>query len=262
MLTKDQQLTVAEAIYKAEVERELCLPPSKMFPEADVTDSYRIAQIVTELKIAAGRKVRGKKIGLTSKAMQRLVKVDEPDYGNLFDNWFLDSSSALKRDDLNHPTVEIELAFVLKKDLSGPDVNAADVIQATDFIMPAFEIVDTRYKERGDSIIVDSVADAASCGGIILGGKPSRLKGIDLSRQGAALLKNGIIEQTGTAAAVMGNPINSVSWLARKLHEFGDGLNAGDTILSGSFVQMIPFDRGDTITANFGELGVLSFGVV
>lgn len=261
MLTGKEHQETAEVIYKAGTERVLATPPSLTYPEADIMDARSIAKLVTEVKIAAGRKVRGKKIGFTSKVMRDMIGAKEPDYGNIFDNEFIDNGSAIARDRLNTPMVEIELAFILSSDLSGPHVNLVEVIQATDFVMPAFEIVDSRYKERGPKFLIDSVADSASCGFVILGGKPIGLKGIDLSRIGASLAKNGVIEATGTAAAVMGNLINAVAWLARKLHESEDSLHEGETILSGSFVQMIPFDKGDTITADFGELGTLGFGV-
>ena len=262
MLTKEEHQAAADTLLKAEAEKAWATPISSTYPNADISDAYQIAKLVTEAKLAAGRKVRGKKIGFTSKVIRDMVNATEPDYGNIFDNWFVDNGSAIPRSRLNSPRVEIELAFILKRDLSGPHVNLPDVVQATDFVMPAFEIIDSRFKERGPNSLIDSVADSASCGLVILGGKPVRLTDFDVSRVGASLLKNGVIEVTGTSAAVMGNPINAVAWLARKLHEFGDGLCAGETIISGSFVQMIPFDQGDTLTADFGELGTLSFGVV
>ena len=262
MLSDKELQAAADALYKAEVEGLLATSVSTTYPNADIMDAYRIAQLVTETKLAAGRKVKGKKVGFTSKAMRDMVNIEEPDYGNIFDNWFVDEGISVPRTRLNSPRVEIELAFILKSDLSGPHVNAVDVIQATDFVIPAFEIVDSRYKEWGQNLIVDSVADAASCGLVILGGKPVRLTDMDIRLVGASLSKNGVVEVSGTAAAVMGNPIYAVAWLARKLHEFETGLCAGEAILSGSFVQMIPFDQGDTLTADFGRLGTMQFGVV
>ena len=262
MLTTAEVQVAAEALYRSEVDRVLAEPVSSMFPQADISDARQIARRVTEMKLAAGRQVKGKKVGYTSKAMRDMVDAKEPDYGNIFDNWFVDNGAAIPWSRLNGPHVEIELAFVLQRELSGPGVNVVDVIQATDFVMPSFEIIDSRYKERGTNVLVDSVADSASCGLVILGGRPLRLTDLDISRVGASLLRNGVIEVSGVAAAVMGNPANAVAWLARKLHELDDGLSAGDTVLSGSFVRMIPFSQGDTITADFGELGTLSFGVV
>ena len=261
MLADHEIQAAADALYRAEAERILATPISTTYPAADIADARAIARRVTELKLAAGRKVKGKKIGFTSKAMRDLVDAKEPDYGNIFDNWFVDNGTTIERSRLNSPQVEIELAFVLANDLAGPDVNAADVIQATDFVIPSFEIIDSRYGDRGTFALIDSVADSASCGLVILGGRPARLTDVDICRVGATLSKNGVIEVTGTAAAVMGNPLHAVAWLARKLHQFDDGLRGGETILSGSFVKMIPFDRGDTLHADFGDLGTLSFGV-
>ncbi|MGH2586556.1 MAG: 2-keto-4-pentenoate hydratase, partial [Dehalococcoidia bacterium] len=155
----------------------------------------------------------------------------------------------------NRPRVEVELAFVLRHDLVGPSVNAADVIRATDFILPAIEIVDSRFSRRGAGGVVDSISDAASCGLVILGGNPRRLDQIDVRRIGASLAKNGDVEVSGVASAVMANPISSVAWLANKLHEFGVTMSAGHVILSGSFIAAIPFEAGDTLTALFDQLG-------
>ena len=152
-----------------------------------------------------------------------------------------------------------EIAFVLGAPLSGSDNNAADVIRATDFVLPAIEIVDTRYRGYGTNLLVDSVADAASCGLVVLGSRPMRLTDLDLRREGAALYKNGTVEESGVAAAVMGNPVNAVVWLANKLGEFGVPMEAGNVILSGSFLKAIPFAAGDTISALFDTLGDVTF---
>ena len=193
MLTDKELQAAADALYKAEMEGPLATSVSTTYPNADIMDAYRIAQLVTETKLAAGRKVKGKKVGFTSKAMRDMFKIEEPDYGNIFDNWFVDEGISVPMTRLNSPRVEIELAFILKRDLSGPHVNAVDVIQATDFVMPAFEIVDSRYKEWGQNLIVDSVADAASCGLVILGGKPVLPTDMDIRLVGASLSKNGVV---------------------------------------------------------------------
>ena len=153
----------------------------------------------------------------------------------------------------------MELVFVLKAALPGPSVTAADVIRATDFILPAIEIVDSRQKGRGPNSLIDSISDAASCGLVILGGNPRRLDQIDIRRIGASLAINGVIEETGVASAVMGNPINAVAWLANKLHEFGVTPEPGHVILSGSFLKAIPFEVGDSVLAQYDTLGEVSF---
>lgn len=257
-LNEAQHRKAAEALFAAERDRAPIEPITATYENADIEDAYRIAMCVTELKLAAGRAIKGHKIGLTSKAMRSLNNATEPDYGTMFDNWFVPEGSIVEFSRLNRPLVEVELAFVLKHDLPGPSVNAADVIRATDFILPALEIVDSRFSRRGNRGVIDSVADAASCGLVVLGGNPRRLDQVDIRRIGASLAKNGDIEETGVASAVMGNPINSVAWLANKLHEFGVTMAAGHVVLSGSFIKAIPFGAGDTLTAVFDQLGEVS----
>ncbi|HLZ72899.1 MAG TPA: fumarylacetoacetate hydrolase family protein [Dehalococcoidia bacterium] len=257
-LNDAQHRKAAEALFAAERDRTPIEPITATYEEADIEDAYRIGMLVTELKLAAGRRIKGHKVGLTSKAMRSLNNATEPDYGTMFDNWFVAEGSIIEMARLNRPLVEVELAFVLKHDLPGPSVNAADVIRATDFILPALEIVDSRFSRRGTRGVIDSVSDAASCGLVVLGGNPRRLDQLDIRRIGASLAKNGDIEETGVASAVMGNPINSVAWLANKLHEFGVTMAAGHVVLSGSFIKAIPFGAGDTLTAVFDQLGEVS----
>jgi 2-oxo-hept-3-ene-1,7-dioate hydratase len=257
-LTPAQQKEAAQALFAAERDRAWIEPITITYPEADIEDAYTIGMCVTELKLAAGRTVKGHKIGLTSKAMRAASNATEPDYGTLFDDWFLPEGSIIPMSRFNRPRVEAEIAFVLKHDLPGPSVNAADVIRATDFVLPSLEIVDSRFSRRGAGGVVDTISDAASCGVVILGGNPRRLDQIDVRRIGASLAKNGDIEQSGVASAVMSNPINSVAWLANKLHEFGVTMAAGNVVLSGSFIAAIPFQAGDTLTALFDQLGEVS----
>lgn len=260
-MTQAQREEAAQALVHAENTGEWAEPVSLAYEGADIEDAYAIGQLVTEAKVAAGRIVRGHKVGLTSKAMRSTFGATEPDYGTIFDDWFVDEGSIVPRDRMNRPLVEIELVFVLRSPLGGPDVNAIDVIRATDYVLPAYEVVDSRFSRSGKPGIVDSVADAASCGFIIVGGNPAKLTDIDIRHVGAALYKNGEVEETGTAAAVMGNPVNAVAWLARKLHEFGVSMDAGHTVLSGSFIRAHPVEAGDAFVADYGELGQISFGV-
>jgi len=193
--------------------------------------------------------------------MRSLTGATEPDYGFMFDDWFVYEGSKVSRSKMNRPLVEVELAFVLKEPLRGPSVNAADVIRATDFVLPALEIVDNRYNGRGKKMLVDSISDAAACGLVVLGGRPVRLTDIDIRRVSASLLINGDITETGSAAAVMGNPINAVAWLANKLNEFGVGMEPGNVILSGSFIKAIPFEAGDSLVALYDQLGEVTLMV-
>ena len=259
ILSDSDVATAAKALYRAELDWAPIEPISTTYPTAGIEDAYRISQAVTDLKVAAGRIVKGHKIGLTSKAMRSLTGATEPDYGTMFDNWFLFEGCIVPRSKMNRPLVEAELAFVLREPLRGPGVTVADVIRATDFVLPAIEIVDTRQKGRGTNSLVDSISDAAACGFVILGANPARLTDVDVRTIGASLSINGDIEESGVARAVMGNPINAVAWLANKLHEYGVSPEAGHVILSGSFIKAIPFQQGDTVEALFDQLGEVTF---
>ena len=261
-MTDEERRRAAEDLVRAELTRDWAEPITLAYEGADVEDAYAIGGYVTELKVRSGREVKGHTVGLTSKAMRSTTGATEPDYGTIFDNWFLDEGSQVSMSTMNRPMVEIELVFVLGSDLGGPSVNAVDVIRATDFILPAVEVVDSRFSRRGKPGVIDSIADAASCGFIMVGGNPVRLTDIDIRQIGGALYKNGEIEESGTASAVMGNPINSVAWLARKLDEFGVHMEPGHTVLSGSFIRAHPMTVGDTFVADYGPLGQISFGVI
>jgi 2-keto-4-pentenoate hydratase len=252
----------AAALHAAERDRVWIDPLTELHGAAEIADAYAIAQAVTALKLAEGRSVKGHKIGLTSAVMREVSGANEPDYGTLFDNWFVNEGDTLSRSLFNRPFVELELAFVLKTALTGPAVNVADVIRATDFVLPAIEIVDSRYTRRGPGkVVIDSIADAAWCGRIVLGGNPRRLDQIDIRTIGASLLKSGEVVASGVSSAVMGNPLNAVAWLANTLHGFDVPLEAGHVIMSGSFIKVFPFDAGDEIVARFDELGDVAFSV-
>lgn len=254
-LTAEQHQAAAHALVEAERTGAWTQPLSTRHDQADIEDAYKVGMEVRDLKLAAGRTVKGHKIGFTSRAMRSLVGATEPDYGFLFDDWFVPEGSVVPRARMNRPLVEQEIAFVLGDTLRGPNINAADVIRATDFVLPALEIVDSRYEGRGANLLVDSISDAASCGFVVLGGNPASLMDIDVRRISGSLLINGDLMESGSAAAVMGNPINAVAWLANKLTEFGVTMEPGDVILSGSFIKAVPFDAGDSVMALFDQLG-------
>ncbi len=261
-MTDEQRRRAAADLVHAELTREWTEPITLAYDGADIEDAYAVGQYVTDLKVAAGRQVKGHKVGLTSKAMRDYFGATEPDYGTLFDDWFVDEGSQVSMATLNRPLVEIELVFLLGAALGGPTVNAADVIRATEVVMPAVEVVDSRYSRSGLPGPVDSIADAASCGFVILGGNPRPLADLDVRHVGGALYRNGEVEETGTAAAVMGNPVNSVAWLARTLHRFGVTMEPGHVVLSGSFIRPHPVAAGDSFVADYGPLGQISFGIV
>lgn len=261
-MTDAQRREAAAALFEAERTREWMEPITLTHPDADIEDAYAIGGHVTEAKVAAGRVVKGHKVGLTSKAMRSTTGATEPDFGTIFDDWFLDEGSRVSMSTMNRPLAEIELVFVLGAPLGGPDVNAVDVINATRYVLPAVEVVDSRFSKRGAPGVVDSIADAASCGFVMVGGNPTLLTDVDVRAVAGTLYKNGEVEESGVAAAVMGNPVNSVAWLARKLHEFGVTMEPGHSVLSGSFIRAHPMEAGDSFVADFGSLGQISFGVI
>lgn len=259
-LSEEQRHQAAQDIFEAEATQNWTTPVS-LRGDADVEDAYAIGALVTELKVAAGRVVKGHKVGLTSKPMRAMFDTDEPDYGTLVDDMFLDEGSLISRSHMNRPLVEIELAFVLGDELGGADTTAADVMQATACVVPAIEIVDGRFAAGSTNPLVDSIADAASCGAIILGASSVSLHDIDPRHVAGALYVDGEVEMTGTAAAVMGNPVNAVAWLARKLAAFDVAMQAGHVVLSGSFIAAVPIDGAASYVADFGPLGEISFRV-
>ena len=260
-LSDKQRRDYATRLYEAELTGNWIDYPTRVFPKVEIEDAYAIGQFVTDAKVADGRVVKGHKVGYTSAAMRRAFGAQEPDYGTLFDNWFVDEGSTIDKSRLNLPWVEIELLFALKAPLGGPDVNTVDVIQATDFIVPAIEICDNRFLTDDYEGVVDSIADAASCGLVVVGANPVRLTDLDPRTRPGTLFINGTPVESGTAAAVMGNPVNAVAWLARKLSSFGITMQPGHSILSGSFIAARSIKPGDAVHADFGTLGQVSFGV-
>ena len=253
MMTEAELNEAAETLWRGfrEVEAQPAL--SITYPEMDVEDAYKVAETFVAHREAEGHRVRGYKVGLTSKPMQEIAGSTEPDFGALLDFFFVPESSTLKARDFIQPMVEIEIAFVMKEALRGPGVHAADVIRATDFVVPAIELVDFRLdrKERRKGIF-DTVADLASCGKVIMGGNPMRLEDADIRTVHGSLIKNGTEEAAGYASAVLGNPVNAIAWLANKLGELGGvTFEPGHVILSGSFIKVAPVAAGDEIVARF-----------
>ena len=261
MLSETEVAAIAADIWHAEQTGELAEAPSSRHPDVTIEDGYAIGMAVRDLKLSAGRSVKGHKIGLTSKAMRDMTGAKEPDYGFIYDDWFVMEGDVVQRSKMNRPLVEVELAFVMKEELKGPSVHVADVIRATDFILPALEIVDSRYQKPGPNMLVDSIADTAWCGGLVLGANPAKLTDVDVRRIGASLSINGEIIESGTSSAVMANPVNAVAWLANTLYQFGTSMQPGDVILSGSFIKAVPFNAGDSLVALFDHLGEVTLRV-
>lgn len=250
----------AAQLSRAEQSRVQIRQLSQQYPDITIEDAYAIQQTWVGMKVANGRTMRGHKIGLTSKAMQSALAIDEPDSGVLLDDMFFENGAVVPSDRFIATRIEAELAFVLKYRLKGPDCSLFDVLNATDFVVPALEILDTRI-ERTDAKtgstrkIFDTIADNAANAGVVLGGRPFRPLDTDLRWVGALVHKNGQIEETGVAAGVLNHPATGVAWLANKISAQGHSLEVGQVILSGSFIRPVEARKGDTIHADFGAFG-------
>jgi 2-keto-4-pentenoate hydratase len=227
----------------------------------DVDDAYEIQLLNVRDRLAAGEVVRGHKIGLTSRPMQQMFGVDEPDYGHLLDRMFVFEGETLPMAELCSPRVEPEVAFVLGAPLPAPACTVADVLRATDHVLPALEIVDSRIADWKIKL-PDTIADNASSGRVVLGGNATRPEEVDLRLLGVVLRRNGEIVETGAFAAVLGNPATAVAWLANKVHAFGVTLDAGHVVLTGSCTAAVRVGAGDVVRADFDGLGhvVVGFG--
>ncbi len=224
------------------------------YPDMTVEDSYAVQQLWRRRNEEAGRTLVGRKIGLTSKAMQAATGITEPDYGAIFDDMVLETGCSVQWDRYTHPRVEVELAFVLKDALKGPGCTIFDVLKATDYVVPALEILDSRIEMEGRTI-VDTIADNAAMGAMVIGGRPVKPDAVDLRWVSAILYKNQTVEETGVAAGVLDHPANGVHWLANKIAAHGDSMKAGDIILAGSFTRPLWVYKGDTVHADYGPLG-------
>lgn len=251
MLTDEVRGEIADKIYQCFQQGTQIPLLNQSYPEIEVEDSYRIQERVVAAFRTAGRKVKGYKIGLTSPAMQAMAGSTEPDYSAMLDHMFIHEASTLSRSDWCDPLVEIEIAFVMKERLQGPGVTIAEVIQATDFVLPAIEIVDFRVARSPGMDVRDTIADLAAVGGVVLGGNPVSLNDVDIRNIRGSLMINGEVREEGTSAEVLGNPLNAVAWLANKLSEFGIAFERGDVILSGSFLRALPVQAGDEIVARY-----------
>jgi 2-oxo-hept-3-ene-1,7-dioate hydratase len=240
---------------------------SRAFPDMTIEDGYAIQREWVKMKLAEGHVVKGRKIGLTSRAMQRSSQIDEPDYAPLLDSMFIESGRDIRADRFIAPRVEVELAFVLAKPLAGPGVTVFDVLDATAYVTPAIEIIDARIEQfdretKAPRKVYDTISDFAANAGIVTGGRPVRPLDVDLRWVGALLYRNGAIEESGLAAAVLNHPATGVAWLANKIAPYGESLRTGDVILSGSFTAPIPARAGDTFHADYGPLGGIALNFV
>lgn len=223
---------------------------------ADITteDAYAIQQRLNARRLAAGERIIGKKIGVTSQAVMNMLGVHQPDFGMLTDAMVYNEGQAIEAKTLIQPKAEGEIAFLLKRDLQGPGVTAADVLAATEGVMACFEIVDSRIRDWKIKI-QDTVADNASCGVFVLGDRVVDPRGLDLVTCGMVLEKNGEVVVTGAGAATMASPLNAMAWLANTLGRLGVPLKAGEVVLSGALGAMVPVKAGDNLRVSIGGIG-------
>ncbi|QNK31917.1 2-oxo-hepta-3-ene-1,7-dioic acid hydratase [Serratia sp. JUb9] len=263
MLDKNLLSRAVQRLHQAEQNREQIRALSIDHPEITIEDAYAIQRQWVELKIAEGRTLKGHKIGLTSRAMQVSSQITEPDYGALLDDMFFNEGSDIPIDRFIVPRVEVELAFVLAKPLRGPNCTLFDVYNATDYVIPALEIIDARChnvdpETQRPRKVFDTISDNAANAGVVMGGRPSKPDALDLRWISALLYRNGVIEESGVAAAVLNHPANGVAWLANKLFPHDVELEAGQIILGGSFTRPVAARRGDTFHVDYGPMGCIS----
>jgi 2-oxo-hept-3-ene-1,7-dioate hydratase len=256
MLSEADRNKAADILMAAQQQRKQAVQLSTTWPQITIDDAYAISTEVSRRRIVAGARLIGHKVGLTSKAMQRSSQIDEPDYGHLLDDMMIADGAKVSHAAYCRPRVEIELAFVLGRPLKGPGVQLTDVLRATEYVVPAIEIVDARLIDQRK--IFDTVADNGAAAGIVIGGRPVGPMDVDLRWVGGIMYRNSEIEETGVAAGVLGHPALGVAWLANKLGQHGVALEPGHLVLAGSFTRVVFANQGDTLHADFGPLGGLA----
>jgi 2-oxo-hept-3-ene-1,7-dioate hydratase len=256
MMSEAERKNMVRLLLAADKEHKPIELPSKLWPGITIDDAYAIQSEMARQRVAAGAKVIGHKIGLTSKAMQRSSQIDEPDYGHMFDYMLHYDGVKLPFESFCVPRVEIELAFIMGRQLSGSNVGLIDALRATEYVVPSIEIIDQRVGNPRK--IFDTVSDNGGAAAVVLGGRPVRSGEVDLRWVGGMLYRNSEIEETGVAAGVLGHPALGVAWLARKLARFDITLKPGHIVLSGSFIRPVWAQKGDTLRADFSKLGAVS----
>ncbi|MES9854189.1 MAG: 2-oxopent-4-enoate hydratase [Candidatus Thiodiazotropha sp. L084R] len=249
---------LGDELYQALSQRQMIDPLTEREPDITIEDAYHISLRMVNRRVENGESIIGKKIGVTSKAVQNMLNVYQPDFGYLTDRMVYGNGDEMPiSEQLIQPKAEGEIAFMLKRDLIGPGVSNADVLRATEAVIPCFEIVDSRIRDWKIKI-QDTVADNASCGLFVLGDKAVDPRKVDLATAGMVVEKNGQLLSTGAGAAALGSPVNCVAWLANTLGSFGIPLKAGEVILSGSLVPLEPVVAGDFMRVEIGGIGSAS----
>ncbi|KDA06459.1 2-oxo-hepta-3-ene-1,7-dioate hydratase [Microbacterium sp. CH12i] len=257
MLDSETIAAIADELAEADRTHGVIPRITARYPDATIEDSYAIQGIWRDKNVAAGRKLAGRKIGLTSKAMQQATGISEPDYGVMFDDTVYPSGAEIQFDEFSNVRVEVELAFVLKAPLEGPDCTLEDALAAIDYAVPALEVLNSHIELEGRTI-VDTISDNAAYGAMVLGDVHKRPDEIDLRWVPGVLSRNGEIEETGVAAGVLGHPVKGVAWLANKFHQHGARLEAGEIILAGSFTRPMWVSKGDEVRCDYGEMGIIT----
>ncbi len=255
--------TIARAYHAAEQQRERIRPPSVQYSGFTIEDAYAVQRRWVDIKVSEGNVIKGHKIGLTSRAMQRASNINEPDYGALMADMFYGDGAEIPVDRFITPRLECEIGFVIGRRLEGPDCTIFDVLSATDYVVPTAEIVDGRtHRIDPDTnqprCVLDSIADNAGNAALIIGGRPMRPMDVDLRWVAALCYRNNIIEESGVAAAVLNHPANGVAWLANKLAPFDIALEPGQFVLGGSFTSVVEARAGDTFHIDYGPFGSIS----
>ncbi len=266
MITLDAATIAGEAqrLDEAEQSRTQATATTSLHPDATIDDAYAIQEAWVDRKLGRGRTLVGHKIGLTSRAMQLAMGIDTPDSGVLLDDMVFEDGGELEAAAFCDPRIEVELAFVLARDLDRATTTPLDVLAATEWVVPAVELIAARTWRVDPTTgrtrtVVDTISDNAANAGIITGGRPVRPDAVDLRWVGAVLTRNGVVEETGVAAGVLNDPARGVAWLARRYAEQGRGLRAGQVILAGSFTRPVEVRPGDTFHADFGAMGAFGF---
>jgi len=254
MLDQQRIAALADELVSADATHELLPLITARNPGMTVEDAYAVQAEWARRRLAAGRAIAGHKIGLTSKVMQAATGIDEPDYGVIFDDQIYESGADIPFDAFTNVRIEVELAFVLGRALPTSGATVEDVLAATAYVQPALEILNSHIELEGRTI-VDTISDNAALGAVVRGGRPVPPTEVDLNWVSAVLLRNGTIEESGVAAAVLGSPPLGVAWLAEKLGAHGTVLEAGEFVLAGSFTRPLWVRRGDAIRADYGPLG-------
>ncbi|WP_409304788.1 2-keto-4-pentenoate hydratase [Peribacillus sp. SCS-155] len=260
-MSNEEYKNIAQYLAAAEVEkREVVKVTAEMKPDLSVEEGYLIQQELVNLKLNEGKRIIGPKMGLTSQAKMTQMNVDEPIYGYVFDYMLIDNGGTVSLNQLIHPKVEAEIAFIIGEDIEGPGVTGAQVLAKTEYVLPALEIIDSRY-ENFNFTLPDVIADNASTSRVVFGTALKRPEQYELDLVGATLSINGEIKELGAGAAVLGHPANSVAMLANMLSRKGEKVRKGDVILTGAITSAIMFHQGDFISGKFDGLGEVSFTV-